>query len=250
MRHSPALVWLDPDDPFPDPVHAWSAQTPAPGLLAAGGDLSPQRLLQAYAQGVFPWYSEGEPILWWSTDPRMVLRPSDFLWHHDIRKKARRWRREGRLQIRFDHPLADVMTRCAQAQRPGQAGSWIHADMVTAYARLESLGHAHSVTAWLDDEIMGGLYVLVIGRMVFGESMFTRISGGSKLALAALVAWARAHQLPLIDCQQQTRHLQNLGGQAIDRASFLTQVRSLVRMSPVSWHFDPDFWNYIDPTFV
>lgn len=250
MRHSPALVWLDPDDPFPDPVRAWSSQTPAPGLLAAGGDLSPQRLLQAYAQGIFPWYTAGEPILWWSTDPRMVLRPTDFLWHHDIRKKARRWRREGRLQIRFDHPLSDVMTRCAQAPRPGQAGTWIHAEMVCAYTRLETLGHARSVTAWLDDQLMGGLYAVVLGRMVFGESMFTRVSGGSKLALAALVAWARAHDIPLIDCQQQTRHLQSMGAQAIERDNFLTQVRSLVKMSPVSWHFNPDFWNHIDPAFA
>ncbi len=251
MRHSsPALVWLDSADPFPDPAQAWSSQTSAPGLLAAGADLSPQRLLQAYSQGIFPWYPHDEPILWWSTDPRMVLRPGDFLWHHDIRKKARKWRREGRLQIRFDHPLAEVMTWCAQAQRPGQSGTWIHDDMIAAYTCLEAIGHAHSVTAWLDDQPIGGLYAVVIGRMVFGESMVTLTPGGSKLALAALVAWARAHELPMIDCQQQTSHLQSLGGKAIDRNAFLTQVRSLVKMSPATWQFDPDFWTLIDPACV
>ncbi len=247
MRQRPTLTWLDPDDPFPDPATAWPLGSDAPGLLAAGADLSPTRLIQAYSQGIFPWYSDDQPIWWWTTHPRMVLHPDAFKWRQEIRKKARRWRREQRLDIRFNHDFTDVMRCCAQASRAGQTGTWIGNDMIQAYTRLHHMGHAQSVTAWLDGQLVGGLYVVLLGRMIYGESMFSHVSGGSKLALGALVAWAREHRLPLIDCQQQTLHLQGLGGQAMDRPSFLTQVASLVKMSRPAWHFEPHCWTHIDP---
>ena len=245
MSAPPDLPWLDAADPFP-PVHqAWPADSAAPGLLAAGADLSPERLIQAYAQGIFPWFSRAQPILWFSTDPRMVLRPEQFQMHHALRKKWRKLLREQRLSIRFDHDFDDVIRRCAGVQRPGQNGTWIGPDMIRAYKRLHDMGHAGSVTAWIDGELAGGLYAVTLGRMVYGESMFTRQSDGSKLALAALVAWAREHSLPLIDCQQETQHLHSLGARPIPRPLFLNELRPLVTAPKPNWHFSPIFWTHI-----
>lgn len=236
------LPWLDASDPFPCVEQAWPSDSEAPGLLAAGADLSPWRLIDAYAQGIFPWFSQGQPILWFSTDPRMVLRPQQFDMHHALRKKWRRWRREQRLEIRFDHDFPDVMRRCASAPRVGQRGTWIGPDMIQAYTRLHQMGHAGCITAWIDGALAGGLYAVTLGRMVYGESMFTDREDGSKLALAALVAWARHHQLPMIDCQQETRHLHALGARPMPRAAFLDELKPLLQAPQPSWQFSPIFW--------
>lgn len=239
------LTWLDVADPFPPVQQAWPAHSPAPGLLAAGADLSVERLVQAYAQGIFPWFSQGQPILWFSTDPRMVLRPEAWVMHHALRKKWRKLVREQRLIIRFDHDFEDVMGRCAAVARRGQTGTWIGPDMIRAYKQLHAMGHAGSVTSWIDGELAGGLYAVTLGRMVFGESMFMRQTDGSKLALAALVAWARHHRLPLIDCQQETEHLRTLGARPMPRALFLSEMAPLITAPQPSWHFSPIFWEHI-----
>jgi leucyl/phenylalanyl-tRNA--protein transferase len=244
MRAPVDLTWLDASDPFPPTERAWPSDSEAPGLLAAGADLSPARLIDAYTHGIFPWFSQGQPILWFSTDPRMVLRPERFEMHHSLRKRWRKLWREQRLDIRFDHDFVDVMRRCARADRAGQPGTWIGADMVHAYTRLHQMGHAACITAWIDGELAGGLYAVTLGRMVYGESMFTQLSDGSKLALCALVAWARHHRLPMIDCQQETRHLHALGARAIPRRDFLAEMTPLISAPKPNWHFSPIFWEH------
>jgi leucyl/phenylalanyl-tRNA--protein transferase len=238
---------MQPGDPFPNPRQAWGEQTPAPGLLAAGSELTPDRLIEAYGQGIFPWFSQGQPVLWYCTHPRMVLRPAQFLVHHALRKKIRRLMREGRLQVRFDDDFEQVIAHCARANREGQNGTWIGPDMMQAYAALHRMGHVQAVTARVDGQLAGGLYGVVIGRMVFGESMFTLRPDGSKIALAALVAWARRHALPMIDCQQETRHLHFMGARAMARDDFLQELATLVKMPAPEWTFSPSFWQELWP---
>ena len=247
MAPSYHLPRLRPQDPFPLPCQAWPSDSPAPGLLACGADLSEQRLLQAYARGIFPWFSPDQPILWFSTNPRMVLRPSGFLLHRDLRKKLTRLLRHDRLRICFDGNFVETMQHCAQAPRSGQSGTWIGDAMIEAYARLHRSGFAQSVSAWVDDELVGGLYLVTLGQMVFGESMFTLRPDGSKLALAALVAWARHHQLPMIDCQQDTAHLRSLGGHILDRSDFINELQSLIELKQPEWGFSPRFWSHLWP---
>ena len=247
MTSGPPLTWLEPGAPFPDPRTAWPLGSPAAGLLAAGRELNPERLLQAYRQGIFPWFSSGQPVLWFCTHPRMVLRPQEFTLHHSVRKEIRKLLRLGRLTVHFDAPFAEVMHGCADIPREGQAGTWIGPEMIEAYSALHRMGHARCVTASIDGQWVGGLYGVFLGRMVFGESMFSLRPNGSKMALAALVAWARHHQLPLIDCQQETRHLQFLGGRTLAREDFLQEVQSLVKMPAPDWHFSPSLWNQLWP---
>jgi leucyl/phenylalanyl-tRNA--protein transferase len=237
------LPWLEPGQSFP-PVHtAWGANDPAPGLLAAGGVLDVPTLVAAYSAGIFPWFSSGQPVLWWSTDPRMTLAPAQFKLHRSLRKTLQRLLREGRLVIRMDHDFERVIHACALAPREGQSGTWIVPSMVQAYAQLHHAGIAHSVESWIDGELAGGLYCVNLGAMVFGESMFSRRSDASKIALAALVAFARAHRLPLIDCQQETQHLASLGARTLSREQFCQQLRlALPQVSP-TWHFEPVYWN-------
>ncbi len=241
MPHHP-LPWLEPGDDFP-PVHAaWDEHSGAAGLLAAGGELSANSLQKAYRNGIFPWFSEGQPILWWSTDPRMVLRVQAFKLPVSLRKHIRSLLRQGRLDIRMDHGFAHTMQACADSPRPGQNGTWISADMVAAYTALHTAGHAHSVETWLDGQQVGGLYVVNMGRMVFGESMFSRVSNASKIALAALVAFCVQHDLPMIDCQQETAHLASLGAQPLSRADFLPTLGALAAGQSPVWRFEPSFW--------
>ena len=186
MSLAPALPWMQPGDPFPNPSQAWGEQTPAPGLLAAGSELTPERLIEAYGQGIFPWFSEGQPVLWYCTHPRMVLRPTEFVLHDNLRKRIRRLLRDDRLQVRFDDDFKQVIEHCARSPREGQGGTWIGPQMIKAYTALHRMGHAHAVTAWVDGQLAGGLYGVMIGRMLYGESMFTLSPDGSKIALAAL----------------------------------------------------------------
>lgn len=228
------IPWLSETDPFPPPERALRDPD---GLLAAGADLSPERLLAAYRLGIFPWYGPGEPILWWSPDPRMVLVPAEFKVSRSLAKRLRR----GDYEVRVDSAFEQVMRTCAEP-RPGQRGSWIVEAMVRAYCRLHALGHAHSVEAWRAGELVGGLYGVAIGRMFYGESMFTRASDASKVALAHLCAQLARWDYGLIDCQMETAHLASLGARPIARTEFLDRLRVLVNLPdhPGKWSFDDD----------
>ena len=223
------IPWLDPHTPFPDVSQALT--TDAPGLLAAGADLSPQRLLAAYRRGIFPWFSEGQPILWWSTDPRMVLMTAELRITDSLRKTLRKVARsaatDGRWQVRFDSDFEGVMRACAAPRRDGP-GTWISDDIIAGYTGLHRLGYAHSSELWLDGELVGGAYGVSIGRMFYGESMFARVTDGSKIALAYLVHFLRRHGVAMIDCQQETAHLASLGAAPISRARFLAHLRASI----------------------
>jgi leucyl/phenylalanyl-tRNA--protein transferase len=241
------LPWLQPGDPFPEPSQAWDDKQPAPGLLAAGGALDVDTLRRAYGRGIFPWFSEGQPILWWSTDPRMVLFTSEFKLHRSLRKTIAHLLAAGRLEIRFDSDFEAVIRACAVSRRPGQSGTWIVPAMVSAYAAFHRAGFAHSVETWIDGQLAGGLYCVVLGRAVFGESMFTRVSDASKIALAGLMAWCRHWDVRMIDCQQNTRHLASLGAREIPRAEFVQHVGREARREAASFRFEPVYWNSILP---
>lgn len=223
------IPWLEIDTPFPDVSKALTVE--APGLLAAGADLSPQRLLQAYRNGIFPWFSEGQPILWWSTDPRMVLYTAHFKISDSLAKTLRRVERSrlesGRWEVRFDSAFEDVMRACAAPRRDGP-GTWISDEIIKGYTGLHALGHAHSAEVWLDGELVGGAYGVCIGRMFYGESMFARVSDASKVALAYLVAFLRRQGVEMVDCQQETGHLASLGAAPIARSRFLEHVRGAI----------------------
>ena len=241
------LPWLEPGDPCPDPSTAWDDRQPAPGLLAAGGALDAATLQRAYGNGIFPWFSEGQPILWWSTDPRMVLFTGEFRLHRSLRKTLARFVADPRCELRIDGDFGAVIRACSGSPRPGQSGTWIVPAMVEAYCDFHRAGFAHSVETWIDGELAGGLYCVNIGRAVFGESMFTRVPDASKIALAGLVALCRAQHVHMIDCQQNTRHLASLGAREIPRADFVQEVRSEVRAGAVRWRFEPVYWNLLLP---
>jgi leucyl/phenylalanyl-tRNA--protein transferase len=223
------IPWLEKGAPFP-PLR--SALKDPNGLLAAGGDLSPERLLEGYRQGIFPWYSEGDPILWWSPDPRMVLFPSELRVSRSLGKALR----NRRYEVRFDSVFGEVIESCA-APRKGEAGTWIGDAMTAAYLELHRLGHAHSVETWIDGALAGGLYGVAIGGVFFGESMFSRARDASKIALAALVAHLKSAGFGLIDCQMHTRHLETLGAREIPRARFSRLLEDLIHYprSPGTW---------------
>ena len=247
-RPNPALALLQPGDPFPPIERAWDARSPAPGLLAARGALDVPTLLAAYSKAVFPWFSEGEPILWWSLDPRMVLDVRRLRLHRSLRKQIQRCRAGLGCEIRFDSAFDQVIAACARAARPGQHGTWIGPEMQAAYRALHAAGHAHSVETWVEGRLVAGLYVVSIGQAVFGESMFTDVGDGSKIALAALVAFCRHHGLPLIDCQQSTPHLAFMGAAEMARADFAREVARLVALPAPRWRFDPVYWNAVLPS--
>lgn len=223
------LTWLERNDPFP-PVEA--ALREPNGLLCAGADLSAARLVAAYRRGIFPWYSGGEPILWWSPDPRMVLF-CDAL--KVSRSLAKNLRNKG-FETRIDFAFSRVINACAEP-RKGEPGTWIGKEMQAAYVALHRAGHAHSVETWLDDRLVGGLYGVAIGRAFFGESMFSRATDASKVALVALVEELRRRGIPMIDCQQRTPLLASLGARQIPRRQFLRRIAALV-----SYPGPPGIW--------
>jgi leucyl/phenylalanyl-tRNA--protein transferase len=237
---------LDTSLSFPPLHQAWSRRSEAPGLLALGGDLSVARLREAYRQGIFPWYSADQPILWWSPDPRMVLATASFKWHRSLRKTVDRFRLSGQGEIRFDSDFERVIRACAQTPRSAQSGTWISEDMIQAYLALHRAGHAHSVETWWQGELVGGLYLVNLGRAVFGESMFTWITDGSKMALAALVAFCRTQHIERIDCQQNTRHLASLGAAEISRDEFSTWLQQATPLAPPVWQFDEAHWQALN----
>lgn len=229
-RALPYLLAADPAAPFPP---AESALREPDGLLAIGGDLSPQRLLNAYASGVFPWFSEGQPILWWSPDPRTVFRTDGVR----LSSRFRRQLRSSHWTVRADTAFAQVIDACASIPRAGQDGTWITTPMQQAYLELHRLGHAHSLEVFDGTRLVGGIYGVAVGRMFFGESMFSVDSGGSKVALAALAAHLHSRGWPLLDAQVENPHLMRLGAQRLPRAEFLQQVQLQVvqAAAPGSW---------------
>ncbi len=214
------IPWLTPESPFP-PLN--TALANPNGLLAVGGDLSPRRLIEAYRHGIFPWFSEGEPILWWSPDPRMVLFPGELKISRSLRKTLKK----DNYEIRVDSAFSEVMQACAQP-RNECAGTWIHAEMISAYAALYEMGLAHSIEVWIGGELMGGLYGVAQGKVFFGESMFSRVSDASKIAFVHLVKQLERRGFRMIDCQMKTAHLASLGGREIPRKEFSQKLKELV----------------------
>jgi leucyl/phenylalanyl-tRNA--protein transferase len=221
------IPWIENADSFPPLEHALREPN---GLLCAGGDLSPQRILQAYRHGIFPWFSAGEPILWWSPDPRMVLLPGEFKISRSLRKTLRR----GNYQIRLDNNFDAVIQACARTPRHGQNGTWISREMRQAYATLFELGYAHTVETWIDGQLAGGLYGLAIGQMFYGESMFSLQTDASKIALAHLTRFLGQHHFGLIDCQMNTPHLASLGAREIPRDAFIAGLQELTAGAPLN----------------
>jgi leucyl/phenylalanyl-tRNA--protein transferase len=225
------IPWLAGTQPFP-PVD--TALRSPNGLLAASSDLTVERLLAAYHQGIFPWYADGEPVLWWSPDPRMVLHCPEFRISRSLHKTLRRTARSTTVDIRIDTAFGAVMRACA-APRADGTGTWITPAVVSAYGALHARGLAHSVETWIDGQLAGGLYGVCLGRMFFGESMFARAPDASKLALAALVRILLSEGAPMIDCQQNTRHLASLGGREIARDRFCSHVQLATHEPPIDW---------------
>lgn len=224
------VFWLDDQSlEFPAPELA----TPE-GILAVGGDLSPARLLEAYAGGIFPWFNEGDPILWWSPDPRFVLFPDELV----VSKSMRPYFNQKKFQVSFDQDFEGVMRGCQQSNRNGQSGdTWITEDMIQAYVQVHQLGYAHSVEVWQDGNLVGGLYGISLGKIFFGESMFARVSNASKFGFITLVQKLREKGFTLIDCQQQTQHLGSLGAKPISRKSFLHYLQENKKLETLtgSW---------------
>jgi leucyl/phenylalanyl-tRNA--protein transferase len=227
------IPWLGADIAFPPLTSALKEPN---GLLAVGGDLSPRRLLAAYRHGIFPWYSEGDPILWWSPDPRMVLFPAELRVTRSLAKTLR----NASYEVRFDTAFDEVMRGCA-APRAGEPGTWITAEMRAAYGRLHELGYAHSAETWIEGELAGGLYGVAMGRVFFGESMFTRRRDASKIAFVHLVEHLRAADYGLVDCQMHTEHLASLGARTLPRREFSRRLKDLVDYDrpPGRWQSPP-----------
>lgn len=223
------VPWLRGNAPFPPLTKALRSPN---GLLCAGGDLSATRIVEAYSQGIFPWFSEGDPILWWSPDPRMVLFPEELKVSRSLRKTVAK----GPYEVRVDTAFRAVMEACA-APREGQGGTWIVPEMVDAYTALHGMGFAHSYESWREGELVGGLYGMALGKVFFGESMFARAPDASKVALVHLVERLRAADYRVIDCQQATAHLASLGAREIPRAAFAQLLRESIQYPPCgeSW---------------
>ncbi len=241
------IVWVEDHDPLPDPARA---PIPASGLAAAGRDLSPARLSEAYRKGLFPWYSPGEPVLWWSPDPRMVLRCEDFHLGRSLAKRVRQFDRTAAvgsapaLCVTLNQAFPEVIARCARRGAPriglgaaraglawqeagaaqGRDGTWITPDIMAVYTAWHRMGHAHSVETWIGGRLAGGLYGVGLGQCFFGESMFSLAADASKIALAYLVRHLRARGAPWIDCQQETPHLASLGARPLARPAFLAML--------------------------
>lgn len=226
------IPWLEADGDFPPPERALTEPN---GLLAAGGDLSPGRLINAYRRGIFPWFGPGDPVLWWSPDPRMVLFPAELRIPRSLVKRMRR----GGYEIRTDSAFSEVIRACAGPREPG-AGTWITDEMIRAYCELHRLGHAHSVETWIDGELCGGLYGIALGRVFYGESMFARTPDASKIALVSMVRQLADWRFGIIDCQMKTAHLARFGAREIPRSEFSRHLAELVNYpsSARNWRFN------------
>ncbi|MBB5215057.1 leucyl/phenylalanyl-tRNA--protein transferase [Parapusillimonas granuli] len=229
-----SLTWLDDTTPFPHPDNAMPE-----GLLAAGATLSVERLTQAYRQGIFPWFNPGDPVLWWSPDPRMVLACADLKVSHSLAKKLRQAARlettgAARLRITTDTAFSSVIQACAEP-RADQHGTWISPSIQRVYLDWHLAGCAHSIETWVDGRLAGGLYGVCLGRFFFGESMFSKVPDASKLALVYLVRYLQAQGVSHIDCQQQTRHLASMGARPISRGAFMALLEERLDLPPPDW---------------
>jgi leucyl/phenylalanyl-tRNA--protein transferase len=206
------------------------------GLLGVGGDLNPQRILLAYQMGIFPWFSKGQPILWWSPDPRMVLQLDELHVPKSLKKRIRR----NDFRVTLDTAFEQVINACATAPRPDQEGTWITKEMIDAYIELHRLGYAHSAEAWLDNELVGGLYGVAVGGLFSGESMFSLESDASKVAFARLMQQLQRWKFPLVDCQVYTGHLSRFGATELPRNRYLDQMETALTITgrPGKWTFD------------
>lgn len=245
ITSSPPLPWLQPNDPFPPITEAWNDDTSAPGLLAAGGLLNADTLVNAYKHGIFPWFSDGQPPLWWSTNPRMTLHTREFRLHRSLRKVINKFRNTPGAEIRVDHDFAAILDACSDAKRMGQSGTWITTEMKEAYKELHRRGYAHSVETWQDGALQGGLYCISIGRAIFGESMFALRTDASKIALSALVGMSTAQGVDWIDCQQVTAHLAFMGARPVDRSMFSDYLSDATSQPRIEWVFQPLYWKQL-----
>jgi len=228
---------LAPGDAFPPATQALDALSPFPGLLACGAALDAATLERAYRQGIFPWFNPGEPILWWSPDPRMVLRPEELRVTRSLRQSARRFARSPNGRLSVDAAFVQVMQQCGE--RRAAQGTWITPEMVQAYTSLHAQGMAHSFELWIDQTLRAGLYGVSIGRMFYGESMFTTVPDGSKTLLMALCGLCLREGIALIDCQQQTAYLAQMGARPMARSEFLRHVEQTTQQAAVlSWQYD------------
>lgn len=242
------IDWLDDASlHFPPSHRALGPDTDAPGLLAAGGTLTPQRLAAAYRRGIFPWYGPGQPPLWWAPDPRMVLKTADFKLSRSLRKTVQRFAATPGCEIRVDFDRAAVLKACASVPREGQNGTWIVPELQAAYLAWPAM---HSVETWVDGDLVGGLYGVNLGRMFYGESMFMRRTDASKIALCALICLCREFGIPWIDCQQNTGHLASLGAAEVPRPVFEAHLATHVgEASPGPWTYHADHWHrLLSPT--
>lgn len=237
------IPWIEENEALPHAKNALNAESPLAGLVAAGGGLSVTRLIEAYSNGMFPWYSEGQPVLWWSPNPRMVLPIDEFKLHRSLRKTLIKFLKNPNCEVKFDSEFDEVIQNCSIAMRPGQNGTWIVEDMIEAYQALHQEGLAHSVETWIDGELVGGLYCVSIGRTIFGESMFSKRSDASKISLAALIAFAKANNVKMIDCQQNTKHLASVGAREISRDEFLSIVNVQKNIPSMNWQYSVEHWH-------
>jgi leucyl/phenylalanyl-tRNA--protein transferase len=234
------IRWLGPQDSFPDPLLTPDPDQSVPGLIAVSERIYPNQLLRAYQLGIFPWYSDEQPVLWWSPDPRMILKPNDFHCSESLQKSIRHFCQDAPSEILVDADFGAVIRECATSTRKDQDGTWITHEIMDAYTTIYEQGYAHSIAVVENGAMIGGLYCVAIGSMVYGESMFSRKSNASKIALAALSAWCIQNQVVMIDCQQETGHLRSMGAKPIPRLDFLQQLQASLNQTNIikSWKFD------------
>jgi leucyl/phenylalanyl-tRNA--protein transferase len=240
------ISWLGPNDSFPNPLLTADPDPSVPGLIAVSENLYPEQLLKAYHLGIFPWYSNEQPVLWWSPDPRMVLVPENFKCSESLKKTIRHFCEHEHSQILVDVDFGSVIRACATNPRKDQDGTWITHEIIAAYTCIHEQGNAHSIAVVEDGALIGGLYCVALGAMVFGESMFSRKPNASKLALAALSAWCVQNDVAMIDCQQETLHLRSLGASPITRQQFLEQLQISINQSNIEkpWNFNKQILNH------
>ncbi|WP_353431573.1 leucyl/phenylalanyl-tRNA--protein transferase [Polynucleobacter sp. MWH-UH23A] len=234
------ISWLGPHDSFPNPLLTPDPDQSVPGLVAVSERIYPNQLLKAYKLGIFPWYSDEQPVLWWSPDPRMVLKPNDFHCSESLKKSIRHFCQDAQSALLVDADFGAVIRACATSTRKDQDGTWITHEIMDAYASIHEQGYAHSIAIMENGAMIGGLYCVAIGTMVYGESMFSRKPNASKLALAALSAWCIQNHVAMIDCQQETSHLRSMGAKPIPLLDFLQELQASVNQSNIvkPWKFD------------
>lgn len=230
-------LWLDEDEAFPSPKDISGYPGYPAGLIAISETMSPKRLIEAYEKGIFPWYSDNQPILWWCISPRMVLQPQELVISQSLQKKIKQVLKNVDWEIKVDHSFKEVIANCAQSPRQGQSGTWITQEIQAHYTALFHLGIAHCVETWYQGQLIGGLYGINLGKMFYGESMFKTQADASKIALAALCAYCIEVGIPMIDCQQETSHLASLGAKPMNKLAFLNAIDSLKLNTRPSWKF-------------